>query len=276
MKRLACTSLASSLACARRSRRRACAKVKRRLDAPGLRLDRRRRSAATASRPSRSPRAIRTRTSSTPSRPSSSSSRSADLLIVAGLELEIGYLPPLLDQSRNDKIHPGNAGYLDASVGCDILQRPTAPGHARHGRRPPLRQPALLDRPGQRPRDRARDRREALGARPRRQGGLREEPRGLRGEARREGEGVGRRRWRRTRARRSSRSTTRGRTSPSTSSSTSPGTSSPSPASRRRRTHTLEIINLIKRAEDPGHPRRALLRHEDPEVHRRPRRARRS
>jgi ABC-type Zn uptake system ZnuABC Zn-binding protein ZnuA len=50
----------------------------------------------------------------------------ADLLIVAGLELEIGYLPPLIDQSRNDKIHPGNRGYLDASAGCDILQRPTA------------------------------------------------------------------------------------------------------------------------------------------------------
>jgi ABC-type Zn uptake system ZnuABC Zn-binding protein ZnuA len=49
----------------------------------------------------------------------------ADLLIVAGLELEIGYLPPLIDQSRNDKIHPGNPGYLDASEGCDILQRPT-------------------------------------------------------------------------------------------------------------------------------------------------------
>src|SRR5512136_3047250 len=49
----------------------------------------------------------------------------ADLLIVAGLELEIGYLPPLIDQSRNEKIHPGSPGYLDASVGCDILQRPT-------------------------------------------------------------------------------------------------------------------------------------------------------
>jgi zinc/manganese transport system substrate-binding protein len=49
----------------------------------------------------------------------------ADLLIVAGLELEIGYLPPLIDQSRNDKIHPGGTGYLDASIGCDILQRPT-------------------------------------------------------------------------------------------------------------------------------------------------------
>ena len=49
----------------------------------------------------------------------------ADVLIVAGLELEIGYLPPLIDQSRNDKIHPGSPGYLDASIGCDILQRPT-------------------------------------------------------------------------------------------------------------------------------------------------------
>jgi ABC-type Zn uptake system ZnuABC Zn-binding protein ZnuA len=49
----------------------------------------------------------------------------ADLLIVAGLELEIGYLPPLIDQSRNAKIHPGGRGYLDVSVGCDILERPT-------------------------------------------------------------------------------------------------------------------------------------------------------
>ena len=48
----------------------------------------------------------------------------ADLLIVVGLELEIGYLPPLLDQSRNDKIHLGTPGYLDASLNCDILGRP--------------------------------------------------------------------------------------------------------------------------------------------------------
>jgi len=49
----------------------------------------------------------------------------ADLLIVAGLELEIGYLPPLIDQSRNTKIHVGSSGYLDASSVCEILQRPT-------------------------------------------------------------------------------------------------------------------------------------------------------
>ncbi len=49
----------------------------------------------------------------------------ADLLIVAGLELEIGYLPPLLDNARNEKIRPSARGYLDASLGCEILEKPT-------------------------------------------------------------------------------------------------------------------------------------------------------
>jgi len=49
----------------------------------------------------------------------------ADLLIVAGLELEIGYLPPLLDQARNDAVRPSGRGYLDASIGCEILEKPT-------------------------------------------------------------------------------------------------------------------------------------------------------
>ncbi len=48
----------------------------------------------------------------------------ADLLVVAGLDLEAGYLPPLLDQSRNAKIRPGSPGYLDASAGCNVLGRP--------------------------------------------------------------------------------------------------------------------------------------------------------
>src|SRR5689334_11621216 len=39
----------------------------------------------------------------------------ADLLIIVGLELEVGWLPPLLQNARNSKILPGNAGYLDAS-----------------------------------------------------------------------------------------------------------------------------------------------------------------
>jgi ABC-type Zn uptake system ZnuABC Zn-binding protein ZnuA len=49
----------------------------------------------------------------------------ADLMIVAGLDLEAGYLPPLVTQSRNARIQSSARGYLDASVGCEILQRPT-------------------------------------------------------------------------------------------------------------------------------------------------------
>src|SRR5690349_352051 len=48
----------------------------------------------------------------------------ADLLIVVGLELEVGWLPPLLTNARNSNILPGQAGFLDASIGCDILQKP--------------------------------------------------------------------------------------------------------------------------------------------------------
>jgi ABC-type Zn uptake system ZnuABC Zn-binding protein ZnuA len=51
--------------------------------------------------------------------------RRADLLEVIGLELEIGWLPPLLDQSRNNNIRPGQKGYLDLSQGVEILDRPS-------------------------------------------------------------------------------------------------------------------------------------------------------
>jgi zinc/manganese transport system substrate-binding protein len=51
---------------------------------------------------------------------------SADLLIAVGRELEIGWLPPLIQQSRNPKIQPGADGYLDASqAGVTILEIPT-------------------------------------------------------------------------------------------------------------------------------------------------------
>src|SRR5919206_445673 len=49
----------------------------------------------------------------------------ADLLIVVGRELEIGWLPPLVQQSRNGKIQPGAEGYLDASLNATILEIPT-------------------------------------------------------------------------------------------------------------------------------------------------------
>src|SRR5437870_3211749 len=50
----------------------------------------------------------------------------ADLLIVVGRELEIGWLPPLLTSSRNSKIQPGAKGYLDPSLNVRILEIPTA------------------------------------------------------------------------------------------------------------------------------------------------------
>jgi ABC-type Zn uptake system ZnuABC Zn-binding protein ZnuA len=49
----------------------------------------------------------------------------ADLLVVVGLELEIGWLPPLIQQSRNARVQVGADGYLDASRGVRILEIPT-------------------------------------------------------------------------------------------------------------------------------------------------------
>ena len=51
--------------------------------------------------------------------------RKADLLIVVGLELEIGWLPPLITQSTNPKIQVGAPGYFDASRLARILEIPT-------------------------------------------------------------------------------------------------------------------------------------------------------
>src|SRR3954447_18695797 len=51
--------------------------------------------------------------------------RNADLLISVGLQLEIGWLPPLITQSGNPRIQVGANGYLDASQFAEILEIPT-------------------------------------------------------------------------------------------------------------------------------------------------------
>jgi zinc/manganese transport system substrate-binding protein len=51
----------------------------------------------------------------------------ADLLVLVGRDLEAGWLPALIQQSRNSKIQPGAAGYLDASLGARILDLPQGP-----------------------------------------------------------------------------------------------------------------------------------------------------
>jgi ABC-type Zn uptake system ZnuABC Zn-binding protein ZnuA len=48
----------------------------------------------------------------------------ADVLVVVGLQLEIGWLPPLITQSRNAKIQPAGSGYVDASAFSKILEIP--------------------------------------------------------------------------------------------------------------------------------------------------------
>ena len=51
--------------------------------------------------------------------------RKTDLLVIVGLELEIGWLPPLIQQSGNPKIQVGANGYFDASRFARILEIPT-------------------------------------------------------------------------------------------------------------------------------------------------------
>jgi zinc/manganese transport system substrate-binding protein len=51
--------------------------------------------------------------------------RKADLLIVVGLQLEIGWLPPLITQCGNPRIQVGASGYFDASDFAEILEKPT-------------------------------------------------------------------------------------------------------------------------------------------------------
>lgn len=49
----------------------------------------------------------------------------ADLLIVVGLELEVGWLPTLQTAARNGKILAGGAGYLDCSQYAHLIEVPT-------------------------------------------------------------------------------------------------------------------------------------------------------
>ncbi len=49
----------------------------------------------------------------------------ADLLVHVGLELEIGWLPPLVLACRNPKIQLGTPGNLDASAAIPVLDVPT-------------------------------------------------------------------------------------------------------------------------------------------------------
>lgn len=50
--------------------------------------------------------------------------RNADLLICTGMEVEIGWLPILLRESGNDKVQPGQPGYIEAADYVEKLDLP--------------------------------------------------------------------------------------------------------------------------------------------------------
>ncbi|MBN4016686.1 zinc ABC transporter substrate-binding protein [Rhodospirillaceae bacterium AH-315-P19] len=50
----------------------------------------------------------------------------ADLLLIVGADMEIGWLPPLLQSSRNSNTLPGNPGYLDLSTTVPLLGKQVA------------------------------------------------------------------------------------------------------------------------------------------------------
>jgi zinc/manganese transport system substrate-binding protein len=51
--------------------------------------------------------------------------RDAEVLLVNGLELEVGWIPPLLDSARNGKIKVGSPGYVDCSRNIPLLELPS-------------------------------------------------------------------------------------------------------------------------------------------------------
>ena len=51
--------------------------------------------------------------------------RSADLVVATGAELEIGWLPLVLQQSGNSRVQPGTTGYFEAAPFVPLLGKPT-------------------------------------------------------------------------------------------------------------------------------------------------------
>jgi zinc/manganese transport system substrate-binding protein len=52
--------------------------------------------------------------------------RKADVLMFNGLDLEIGYLPRIIESSSNPKIQPGKMGNLDCSQFIEPIEKPTS------------------------------------------------------------------------------------------------------------------------------------------------------
>ena len=52
--------------------------------------------------------------------------RQADLVIINGAQLEIGWMPPLLRQANNPSVQPGEPGFLDLSRHVSLMDVPAS------------------------------------------------------------------------------------------------------------------------------------------------------
>lgn len=71
----------------------------------------------------------------------------ADLLVVQGLDLEVGWLPVLQTGARNPKIATGGPGYLDASSVITVMEAPTGQVSRAQGDVHPGGNPHYLEEP---------------------------------------------------------------------------------------------------------------------------------
>jgi len=51
----------------------------------------------------------------------------ADMVCIVGLDLEVGYMPPVISRSGNAKVQPGGKGFCEAGKGVTVLDKPTGP-----------------------------------------------------------------------------------------------------------------------------------------------------
>ena len=73
--------------------------------------------------------------------------RNADLLVDVGLDLEVGWLPPLVTQSRNGAIQPGGPRRLTAASAVPVMDLPTGPVDRSQGHIHPMGNPHFMSDP---------------------------------------------------------------------------------------------------------------------------------
>jgi zinc/manganese transport system substrate-binding protein len=71
----------------------------------------------------------------------------ADLLLAVGMDLEVGWLPPLQLNGRNARVQPGGRGYLDCSAFVRVLGAATGPVDRSRGDVHPVGNPHYLRDP---------------------------------------------------------------------------------------------------------------------------------